>query len=1115
MKFEQSFYTREKGKGQSIVAASRSERSFLNSSQQLGAQFSRETTDLTAPTARFVVYSSDFRRFVGVGVSPRKYSDGSDGSWLTHIFVPQDPSGDPSDYFLPYTFARTVEEGKTYETAEFCPKDEKNEFSQILKNCFSDDTKKLAAFLHQTLRTVSGNRYPLELLLPQDSCSEEEGAEFARQATRLLTKLIPLPEEERKKFCEKISYSVFSETNIKNVALAYVKNVVDASDPCFSFDKPETQATPAVYLKLAEKAMDSESAYEAFVRELFSEELDSKAGFSDEKLQMQYLAWMTKKGVLDHFPTSEELPIRSDTLLANAEYRSLLFAWILKIKEPSDVKIRITQLFEKTQSVGRQDQLYDKAIEACAHLIAIDANAAHRRWYLNQLEMERKAEVVKKLWKHDPDMIKKDVTTDIRVDTYVERVRLYQSLVQEPEFVKAVCGVIFDHALYFGKTASERANISNVFETDGQTENTAWREQLKTQFDERLDGKADEIKVFVEQETENSEQKYATLFFDCLFKRYQQERNINENYEAMYLLVDAFIDKHHTTEGMDSLTERFHQFETKRREQAARKEIQESKTISDAGAKAKTIIDGTPREYCAAVAEVCEEEIAKRLKNETLNEKSIKPMLGFAAKVKATLKDIFSVFFSQVTDSYNRYLKDEFGDMSLAKLASDYDTYCGKIWPEDEKIKRELEDDSVKEFQTDINYIWTKAVYKKLEKLVKQADSADDKKLTEEVSADGVSDEKLTKEVFLELLKHGTIFNDHTDVKNSLQNALFATFYPSEKETLAECWKEYCDTFKSNLWEKKETIADFDFYKAMYACLSKKKQISDIKKDGNNGNRNAILNAECFALWRKIYCDKGWDIEDIQKPYQSYRRYPDDHKGKDKFADMIEKLAEKAERDKKYLDEFLLLAAIREPEYNWIQWYEEKETDVREGLISQLNARERKWGQFGNDIKNVCEKLCCIHELRTTTLKEDNWDHCGKILCEAKKLLGKDIEKEILYADFVKMAESTPDQYSQQINGIKETRKEKKTIMDQVEKLLEELGELIDKLRTNNATEKKLTQAIEEYNEKRRVYYELIDKKMDVTDSSISKAETQKKCQEFETKLQGLVNELKLAKEYE
>ena len=111
MKFEQAFYTRDLTRGLEIAASSKQDGNFIRSCNAVGANFNTETTE---ETAQFVFFSEVFQRYVGVGVSPAGYEDNAGVNKLVHIFVPEEDSEDPAEYYLPYPFQRILYPGQLY-----------------------------------------------------------------------------------------------------------------------------------------------------------------------------------------------------------------------------------------------------------------------------------------------------------------------------------------------------------------------------------------------------------------------------------------------------------------------------------------------------------------------------------------------------------------------------------------------------------------------------------------------------------------------------------------------------------------------------------------------------------------------------------------------------------------------------------------------------------------------------------------------------------------------------------------------------------------------------------------------------------------------------------------
>ena len=346
MKAEQAFYTRKMGTGLGVYAASvsRSDRAFWEKCSRIGAKFEVEPG---SETAEFIYYSSEFERYVGVGVSPASYANNAGRNKLTHIWVPEEASDDPSQIYFNYEFDRSFNEEQEYESREYEPVLTREDFGEILKK-YAFSREKLAEFIEKLLPLVFGERNFLAMIFSEEKYDQKDLSQIAREMTWLASMLAPVLKEDRKKYCNKLGYSVFSEENIFVTNLGYVTRNKNYSHYFEMAKEPETDIS-AVCMTLAEKALESLDAYEDFVKQLYNCRIEEK--LNGKNLKTMYFFWRVQNE--DQTFRRKELPIRWQYLLEKAKtsshYKNLVYAASCRIEDLSeeDMEILTDTLFKQ------------------------------------------------------------------------------------------------------------------------------------------------------------------------------------------------------------------------------------------------------------------------------------------------------------------------------------------------------------------------------------------------------------------------------------------------------------------------------------------------------------------------------------------------------------------------------------------------------------------------------------------------------------------------------------------------------------------------------------------------------------------------------------------------
>lgn len=332
MKFEQAFYTRgsnlmrETGKGLGLVSYSNPKRDFREGCMSVGSDFGKEWSD---KTAQFVLYADTFRTFVGVGVSPELSGEGGDVNKICHIFVPCEEERkavvcNPEMYYLDYPFQRECKKGEQLDRIELSPVLREKDYLRILEK-YHMDQKRLAYFLYKIYPLMFKEENFIWILVDSQEWKEEEYPAIAREITWLASCLAPGVGEEGIDYRKRLTYSVNAEDNTAIVHIAYSDNrkIEDKHEKICLGKEPDVEI-PELYLRLAEKAVESLLSYRNFVFSIMYSQIEN---IRSEKLRENFFKWKLREG--EKIP-KRELPCPMDVLIDKAKRDSSFEGAILK-----------------------------------------------------------------------------------------------------------------------------------------------------------------------------------------------------------------------------------------------------------------------------------------------------------------------------------------------------------------------------------------------------------------------------------------------------------------------------------------------------------------------------------------------------------------------------------------------------------------------------------------------------------------------------------------------------------------------------------------------------------------------------------------------------------------
>ncbi len=522
MKFEQAFYTRDSRVGLHIAASSNMSKSFLSKCMSVGSNFEVEPTD---NTAEFVYYSEAFQRYVGVGVSPAGYKDEAGMNKLVHIFVPEIDSKNPSDYYLPYDFERTMDNNKEYSNEEFEPSIKEEDFDKILQKYECNKTQ-LAELLHKFFPIIFNKKNFLAIELPLDKYDQREFPIIAREFTWLMYHLIPVPSEEKDKYRTRLSYSVLSKRNVVRVNIAYVEDASAYRD-CYYLNGSYKEEVDSIYEILAEKALVSKEEYDSFVKELFDCRLEREVNI--ESLELMFFQWQLKYEnvmILREKLKKESLPIPLNSLIAkarrNTKYRNLLYQVVsfmenLSPKQLADLSAQVFR--EALESIEEsQSSLF---ITAYKNALEIAFRVKYQYYVVYFQDLDRindkdkivKRQIINELW-DDGSCVREDINTVQNKDEVIEKLNLYRELAENDSFVLEISSIAILY--YFEMDKNERKSISRILDVENEEEVSNWKLLVKKEIEQFFSSIEEFSKP--EKETDKIEDDYVLDYFNEMMK---------------------------------------------------------------------------------------------------------------------------------------------------------------------------------------------------------------------------------------------------------------------------------------------------------------------------------------------------------------------------------------------------------------------------------------------------------------------------------------------------------------------------------------------------------------------------------------------------------------------
>ena len=522
MIFDQAFYTRRMETGLGVYASSKKDRAFRDYCSKIGTVFKKE--EFNPGTAEFVYYSGDFGRFVGVGVSPLESEDKTNK--VVHIWVPESRSEDPSEYYLSYEFNSNYSLSEEYTQREFSTCISEEDYHRIIEK-YKLTENSLKNLLYKAFLVMSGEENRLYIVFPEEMTGQEEKRAAAREIMWLISVLIPVCGEERAYWANKLSYSVFSQSNRGVVSVPFVEERPERGLYFTLFKEEQEQrigAVPEAFSALAEKALESLESYRMFISEL------SECYPGDKKTDIgvflnEFFYLQLRNGKITEV-REKELPIGYRELVKRAMgdpfYRDYLFR-VLEVSKELDV----WQLGEAHQYVMTEaSKEYDPndpdqtMIAAYKNMMETAYDKGFTGLYKNCLSKERITnraflrDVMSGIWrdKGKESCAGKDIAAVAEGEMFLEKLSVYSSLLEDDSFKQFAAELLFDKSLYFEMRPRSRREASELFnEGNGYFEDRI-KKKIMNLFQNNMAAGIEFLRN--ELKTGSIEEQYAAAYFN-------------------------------------------------------------------------------------------------------------------------------------------------------------------------------------------------------------------------------------------------------------------------------------------------------------------------------------------------------------------------------------------------------------------------------------------------------------------------------------------------------------------------------------------------------------------------------------------------------------------------
>lgn len=814
MKFEQAFYTRDLTRGLGIAASSKQDGNFIRNCDLVGANFN---TEITEETAQFVFFSEVFQRYVGVGVSPAGYKDNAGVNKLVHIFVPEEDSENPAEYYLPYPFQRILHPGQLYSEITIPPVYFEKDFERILrKEEYHFERTKLAGLLYKILPVILGEKKLLAIVVSSEQHEKDKFPDIARELTWLIYQLFPAPDSEKQKFRRNLSYSVLSTVNISNANIAYVDNS-DIHSNCFCLDEAFGEKIPEMYSTFAEYALKSREEYRQFIKELFEHSVEGK--LSVRNLEFMFLQWKLQQE--NNSLKRSSLSVSLNTLIEMARKtrgnRILLYKIVaalddFSLRELSDLQGRIFREVLKLFDESR-DALFIAAYENALQS-AYKKDYKLYTSYISAPDMELQEKIQTDIWESASgnSCIFEDIETIDQADAFLSKLNLYQGLWKTESFLRIMRSKACDQ-YYFDMNLENRQLASSLLDTEAENDYSEWKQEIRNKVECFF--RKDSWTMFVEKEIGRIElPHYLICYMNDMLKVCQSSVEMPLSRERQKVCRDFFdyyrrdMTQEKEKEFCDLIKQWNREELQKRMNQKSVEELSQFSEFND-------FPDDEREEFIYEWLDV----LLSKAEVEGLSENSMRTLFGRKKEFAWLGERWTSEYTEQLWTRYSAQLRKQMSELAFAELA-EFDAY-------------EL---YLKEYEAALREDWCDEILIRLDKA---------QELTEKIL------ETLVKRVEqIRLLGF--------DVMNAYETAVWeACRYINGSSNSLKLYLEMSYMFQElqfSVWDD-IGLCDISSYRKICNILTARPEFQMIET--TSFSKRAEFNRRCYIFWKQIEHMRG------------------------------------------------------------------------------------------------------------------------------------------------------------------------------------------------------------------------------------------------------------------
>lgn len=390
-KFNQAFYTRDYKKGLGIYASSERMRDFTEKCSHFATRFRLEEVNTTS---QFVVYSDEFRRYLGVGVSSIPYENGEGVRNVVHMFVPEQDANDATNIFLRYPYENHIDSKKKYQEVELSPIFDKSRLLLFLEK-YNFTVGKLAYVIKMVFDTLLQGG--VLGIVPSSQMVATYGLEeIALELQWIIAELVFATENQ--KLIKELSYSVNAKENIGMGRFAYTEDSSLCKNSLFLSEedvKLDSNQIDLIYQVLAYNLVNSVEKYREAWRSLANSAFLKDRDWKKENLSMAYLSICIDN---NYIVNKENLPLEIRQICRECRTSEETHKYLYRLIYSVDIEARdVKTIYDSFISYLLKDELeeaeYSEFIEFFIRIANLAFEQDHERFVKMFNEIAKKTAI--------------------------------------------------------------------------------------------------------------------------------------------------------------------------------------------------------------------------------------------------------------------------------------------------------------------------------------------------------------------------------------------------------------------------------------------------------------------------------------------------------------------------------------------------------------------------------------------------------------------------------------------------------------------------------------------------------------------------------------------------